>query len=451
MPKKLPELSKKPEPATGRYYCSYRNERNQPRKQRFTSDRRESMTLLKQWLERNYTPTGDRRFNNGALPEAAKSGEQPLLEVCEAFLNHEWKRVRGPDDERRKYTITPGAYRDTELALRKVGEYLAEHHPEEFNSVPFNVLLRAHTYSDMMLAFSKKYSTSQVNKIRNSFWALARYAGRYPPFEQRLSFSSMDVEKFGGATKPKRRPIPSKQQIQQLCRYTDAKGRLWIWLAIGFGFGPTDLAHCRPSSFDRTKYYLPRSKTGEERGGTTWPFVWTLLRDYLKACPRERDKLLFVTKNGLPIVRAEAKTEEECRLGTATRPPSENKCKETNTVLQWWKKLRKTANVQVGGFYTLRHLGCTAYALRKDVSLLDVRTFMGHATSTMADTYLKNLTPNIETVAKWVNKVLSSSDSMAWEDDLEAFVAAQALVEQRRSQKGKRHRRKKLADQDPED
>jgi hypothetical protein len=48
-----------------------------------------------------------------------------------------------------------------------------------------------------------------------------------------------------------------------------------------------------------------------------------ITKSYLAKHPREKDDLMFVTQNGLPLVRQDVKTQEELLNGTCTKPPSE--------------------------------------------------------------------------------------------------------------------------------
>lgn len=48
-----------------------------------------------------------------------------------------------------------------------------------------------------------------------------------------------------------------------------------MWLAIGCGFGPRNLAKVRVGDIDKVGYDLRRPKTGIDRYGDTPKLVWT--------------------------------------------------------------------------------------------------------------------------------------------------------------------------------
>jgi integrase len=163
-----------------------------------------------------------------------------------------------------------------------------------------------------------------------------------------------------------------------------------IWLGIGLGFGPRDLAAMRVGQLTKGAYDLRRAKTGVERYGDTPPLVWALVSAYQKAEKREPGELLFRTRTGEPLVHG----------------PS-------NAVTQWWTNLRESID-ETGktlfGFYTLRHLGATEFGSRPGTSIGDVKRWLGHtASSNVADLYMRPVRPEYREVVNWVRARLLSA------------------------------------------
>lgn len=104
------------------------------------------------------------------------------------------------------------------------------------------------------------------------------------------------------------------KQLQKLLAATELRGKTWIWLGIGLGLGPKDLAVIRVGQITKESYDLRRAKTDVERYGETPPLVWTLVKKYRAAAKRTAGQLLFVTRNGEPLVYV-----------------------FTNAVTQWWE------------------------------------------------------------------------------------------------------------------
>jgi integrase len=161
-----------------------------------------------------------------------------------------------------------------------------------------------------------------------------------------------------------------------------------IWMGIGLGFGPSDLAVVRAGQIDEETYDLRRGKTGIERYGETPKLVWNLVNRYVKEVKRKSGELLFVTRTGKPVVHG-----------------------RTNSLHLWWDQLRKDAGESketLGGFYMLRHLGATEYGSRPGSSIGQVKRWLGHsASSRVADQYMKPVSPEDKKVIEWVRSALS--------------------------------------------
>jgi len=450
--KRLPKLSQAPEKRSSRYFAAYRDHGGVPQKQRFTRDRGESEVLYAQWIAAHYGPDGhllaqpiqllmDAVDQDGNQTDHA-SIVTSMPHIVDAYLQFQRARIRPDGVARQRGTIGAEQYVEIEYITKLVFSWLTERFADRIRTTPFDRLIQPNDYKLMMLAFSHRFSRGVINKCRIRFWDIVKFAFEHP-FQQRLPFTKDNVPRYGGTTEPQPRDIPSKETLQTIMRWATDLERLWIWMGIGLGFGQSDLADCRPSYFNAESYDARRTKTGKERYGQMPPFIWTLMESYLAMNPRNNDDFMFATKNGLALVRQDMKTDEEILHGTRTRPPSKRLVKKTDVVAQHWYRLLRSSGVKwKQGFYVLRHIGATAFTKRPGVGLIEIRSFLGHATSQMSDHYMKPLKPEYRPVIEWINSVLDSDEPMAWEDKPAELAKVRALIEKRRTQKGKRKKRR---------
>lgn len=230
------------------------------------------------------------------------------------------------------------------------------------------------------------YSQSQVAERLQMIHALVERAGR-PEFGHQVltwNWNSRDVTHGKPAQETR---LPTLPQLKRLFQESEAREQLMIWMGIGLGFGPSDLAAVRVGQIDKGSYDLRRGKTGIERFGETPPLIWNLIHKYVKQSKRESGDLLFVTRSGKPLVHG-----------------------RTNSVQLWWDKLREDieeSKETLGGFYMLRHLGATEYGSRAGVSIGLVKRWLGHsASSRVADEYMKPVSPEDKPAVEWVRDAL---------------------------------------------
>jgi integrase len=241
-------------------------------------------------------------------------------------------------------------------------------------------------YNRMLVAAGN--SSSLVSKRLQFVHSIVKRAGRPEYGGQVLAWNweSRDVL-HGKATN--KRALPTLLQLKGVLRECQAREKAMVWLAIGCGFGQRDLAAVKVAQIDKDRYDLRRGKTGIERYGETPMMVWKSIRAYLKESPRKGGELLFVTVNGLPLVHG-----------------------GTDSVNQWWKKLRLglgTIGKSLGGFYVLRHLGATEFGSRPGCSIGEMKRWLGHsASSQVADVYMKPVSPEDRATIEWVRACLKS-------------------------------------------
>ena len=232
------------------------------------------------------------------------------------------------------------------------------------------------------------YSSSQVTKRLQTLKALIDRAGR-PEFGLQTLTWNWDSRDVVHGKPGKQRALPSLKLLKKILEHCDLRERTMVWMAIGLGFGQSDLAVIRVGQIDEDSYDLRRGKTGIDRYGSTPPIVWAHIQAYLAESPRPEGQLMFVTHQGRPLVHG--------------------KC---DSVRQWWRKLRESlgeTSETMPGFYVLRHLGATEFGARPGCSISDMKRWLGHsASSRIADVYMRPVPPEHRKLVEWVRGQLSS-------------------------------------------
>ena len=102
--KRIPKLSEKPEPGTGRHYTSYRAASGSARRQRFTKDYKESEQLYRRWIMEHYDDSVDIIVRNGSSLNGRL--ERTLPYIANAMIQHDKGRVRADGSPRTGGTIS---------------------------------------------------------------------------------------------------------------------------------------------------------------------------------------------------------------------------------------------------------------------------------------------------------------------------------------------------------
>jgi hypothetical protein len=102
--RRIPKLSRKPEPGTGRYYASYRDPAGKPRRQRFSTDRTESELAYHRWVVENYDQSAAIIAPDGNIGKGDIS--QSLPAIANAYIQHEKRRVRPEGGRRARGTVS---------------------------------------------------------------------------------------------------------------------------------------------------------------------------------------------------------------------------------------------------------------------------------------------------------------------------------------------------------
>lgn len=333
------------------------------------------------------------------LPKQAAPPRQPknpqvllgsLLEIASALITSERRRTRNDNEPRRRGSIAAAGLRDRTRQIRDFLEFLNE----RYGAGATGKLQLADLKMDDVEAYNRSivaegFSASQVAKRLQFIKAIIDRAGRPEHGGQVLGWNWDSRDVLHG-TPPKERKFPTIGQLKKLLAATNLRGRTMIWLGIGLGFGARDLAALRVGQIAPDRYDLRRAKTGVERYGLTPPLVWAYVSAYQAAKQRPEGQLLFLTRNGLPLVQG-----------------------SNNAVALWWTKLRERigeTKESLAGFYTLRHLGATEFGSRPGTSIGDVKRWLGHsASSHVADLYMRPVRPEYQELVHWVRKRLLST------------------------------------------
>jgi len=406
--RRMPKLSYTESQSIG-YYASYRDPiTNTPRRKRFgnvpVADAKIAYT---RWLAEHMAGNGQaaKTKNRGPaltpLPSRPTSPRPPvhqplssgcLIAIADSLLRFEESRTRAEDETKSPSTIAYRVFLDRKKHLQDFLRHMTTRHGQGALArmvLADLVMEDVESYNQQIVRAG--YSGSQVAKRMQIIKALINRAGR-PEFGQQVlpwNWDAMDRQ-HGKATE--RRALPSLAQLKAILRATDARGQALIWMAIGLGFGQRDLAAVRVGQIDHEGYDLRRGKTGVERFGETPPMVWTAIQAYMQQHARDKGALLFTTRTGHPIVHG-----------------------RSDSVVQWWGDLRKAigeTKQTLGGFYTLRHVGATEFGSRDGTSIIAMKRWLGHsASSSMADVYMKPVSPEQRELITWVRKSLATGQA----------------------------------------
>ena len=367
-----------------------------PRKIRFGNlDKRKAEKLYHEWLAEHLGvgPNG----NPQAKPPKPRRRNQTapdlvpgcILEISSRLRELEKTRTRKHGEPRTRGTIDPAVAADRKKHLSDFLDFMNDRHGQ-------GALARMRVEDVAMedveefnrAIVERGLSASQVSKRLQMVKSLIDRAGRPEHGQQRVAWNWDSRDVLHG--KPtKERKLPTVAQLKKVLGACEVREQLMIWMAIGMGFGQSDLAEVRAGQIDGEAYDLRRGKTGIARYGDTPKLVWTLLQKYLDTNPCAHGERLFITRTGHPLTHGRG-----------------------DSVQQWWYKLRKSVGETVeslSGFYVLRHLGATEFGSRPQCSIGDVKRWLGHsASSHVADVYMKPVAPENRPLIEWVRTALES-------------------------------------------
>ena len=331
-----------------------------------------------------------KREERQTVRSEVKAEPGSLIHVASGLFKYNETRVRKPGEARASGTIAPRAMLNRKKEIKDFLAYMNERHGGGAAArlrVCDLEMADVEEYNRELVA--KGFSAASVNGRIQAIKRLIDRSGRPEYGQQVLGWNWDSLDRTPGRA-AEHRELPTLKQVKALVAEADARGRAMIWMGIGLGFGQTDISTVRVDQIDKKGYDLRRGKTGIERFGETPPGVWKAIQEYLAETPRPEGELMFVTKNGKPVVHT-----------------------RSDGVLQWWQRLRESIGESkdtLGGFYTLRHLGATEYGSRKGCSIIAMKQWLGHsASSTMADRYMKPVAPEHRKLIEWVRRQLKDA------------------------------------------
>jgi len=327
---------------------------------------------------------------------AAQIRKGSLIEVTTGMLAYDTKRIRDPHTARFKGSILQKQFDSIYQLAHYFLNFLNKQHGQ---GAVARMTLADLTMEDVeaynLHLVQTDYSESQVRKRMQIVQSIVNRAGRPEHGRQMLGWNWDARDVFHGRP-DKPVTLPTVQHLQLILKKTNEQRTAMIWMAIGLGFGQSDLAKSRPEHFDADNYDMRRGKTGIERYGQMPPLVWACLERYRKVCPRKKGDLLFLTEDNHPLVHG-----------------------QSDSVVAWWSYTRenlkdeqgKPANAGLNGFYSLRHTGATEFGSRPGCSLAAMRGWLGHSiSSVIADRYMKPVSPENKDLIAWVRKSLTQTD-----------------------------------------
>lgn len=376
------------------WHVNYRDpETGVAKKHRFAvNTEAEAKVAYTRWLARHLAggeadASGSRPRPVRALPGSPSIAPGSLVEVASGLIRLMEASVREEGAPRARGTVARPVFVDRQKHIKDFLAFINKHHGK---GTAARMRVEDLPMTDVELfnrnLVDKGYSASQVGKRMQMVKRIIDRAGRPEHGQQRLAWN-WDSRDVAHGKPSKRRALPAVKQLEKLLAATDNRGRAMIWLGIGLGFGAADLSVLRVGQIDSEAYDMRRGKTGIERFGTTPAFVWRTISSYIKDQGRQEGELVFVTRDGLPLVHA-----------------------RSNAVTQWWSKLRTRIGEKpktLSGFYVMRHLGATEFGSRPGTSIAEMKRWLGHsAASETADVYMRPLPPENKAVVEWVRKRL---------------------------------------------
>lgn len=188
------------------------------------------------------------------------------------------------------------------------------------------------------------------------------------------------------------------ETIRKLIKAADPPMRAMILLAVGCGYGNSDLANLQQSMIDGNWIDYPRPKSGIERRSPLWEETKEAIKAAIAVRPTPADEAdancVFLTARGNRWVK-------------------NNETSRTDAVALEFGKLTKAAGIRKGiGIYTLRHVFQTVADTARDP--ISTKFLMGHADATMSGVYREFVSDeNLIAVSQHVHRWLYAEEGDA--------------------------------------
>lgn len=325
----------------------------------------------------------------------SSSSTHSLLMITTGMLTYDSKRIRPDDAPRVKGTFKQKQFDSVQKIAHYFLAFLTKSHGKGAATLMTLADLKMEDIEKYNLHLVQSdYSDSRVRKHMQVVRGIINRAGRPEHGRQLLAWNWESRDSFHGRP-DKPVMLPTVGHLKLILARCNEQRAAMVWMAIGLGFGQSDLSKATPQHFDKDDYDMRRGKTGIDRYGKMPPLVWGAIQKYLAVRPRKKDDRLFVTEDNRPLVHD-----------------------KTDSVAQWWEYTRDTltdengnpANAGLNGFYSLRHTGASEFGSRPGCSLAAMRGWLGHSVSSnVADRYMKPISPEYKELMQWVRDALQKT------------------------------------------
>ena len=181
--------------------------------------------------------------------------------------------------------------------------------------------------------------------------------------------------------------VLTSDQIRKIIWISKPPLRAMVLLGINCGFGNTDCATLTFGNLDLESgwHTHPRPKTDVYRRCPLWGETVAAIQDWLKMRPKPADRsyadLVFLTRNGLPYIRASARALASLAAGNLDHLLTQDSIRTQIHAMLCGLGIKRNGL----SFYSLRHTFETIGGAAKDQIAVDA--IMGHITPGMGTNY----------------------------------------------------------------
>jgi integrase len=319
------------------------------------------------------------------------SGEYTLADLCNEFCNAKKSRIKSGE-------LAARTFKGVRAICDRLIEYLGRDQIVE--------QLSPRDFEKLRAQLATRYSIPTMKAIITQCRAPFRFAKAHrdikvdfgdsfaPPSAKSIRIARNKIRKTDGAK------MFEPEEVHQIIDNSNTAMRAMILLGLNCGFGNSDVATLPENAIDFETGWVDhaREKTGVERRIPLWPETVTAIRAAAKIRPKpisaEDKGLLFLTRNGLRLVR--------------TRVRDDDKVTSINSVSDQFQNI--LINLKMNGrnrlgFYTLRHVFQTVGGNARDPDA--TAAIMGHVDSSMGAVYRERIDDDrliavVNTVRDWL-------------------------------------------------
>lgn len=313
----------------------------------------------------------------GRRPGRQRAGVS-VAEVCNEYLEHKLSKIASGE-------LSSRSWRDYHATCERIVKRFGKTTnvsalvPDDFAELRASI---AKTRGPVSLA-------NELTRVRSVF-KFAYESGRIDtPVRfghglERPSKKSMRQAKHARGSR-----LFSSDDLRKIIDHADNPMKAMVLLAINGGLGQTDIAGLPKSAVNLQEGWLdfPRVKTAIDRRIPMWPETVQALREATAKRPApanpEDDRLVFLTRFGVPWVRSSFKPVEQAELAKLKNP-----IRLVDAIAGEFKKLVAELEIE-GSFYNLRHTFATVGADTRDQ--VAVNALMGHADQSIAANYRERI------------------------------------------------------------